>query len=332
MAAGTEASATWTGGFAEREVGIRVQTDVRRSLVPVDLLVGVALRRNPRRAQLLVSNVLAKHVPTRPGLVIVAAELLGLLVSGELDGRRPPADLFDRLAGILRASSPADGAAAVELSALRGAVAGLRSEHPQVVTIGYAETATGLGQLVAETIGSYYIHSTRHAPAGRTPFAGFEEEHSHATSHQLYPARADWLRPGGTVVLVDDELSTGTTIVNTIGALHAAVPQARWIVASLIDLRSEADRARFDTLAASLGTSIAVVALGSGTIALPPDVLPRAARALAALSPAAEEASRGPEVLESNPKGALSVLSMPHVSGGGGGAGGARYGIDARAG
>ena len=33
---------------------------------PLDALVGLALRRNPRRAHLLVSGVLGKHVPADP--------------------------------------------------------------------------------------------------------------------------------------------------------------------------------------------------------------------------------------------------------------------------
>ncbi|HEY4422354.1 MAG TPA: phosphoribosyltransferase domain-containing protein, partial [Pseudonocardia sp.] len=33
------------------------------------VLLGLALRRNPRRAQLLVSRVLGKHVPADPRLV-----------------------------------------------------------------------------------------------------------------------------------------------------------------------------------------------------------------------------------------------------------------------
>ncbi|HET6257871.1 MAG TPA: phosphoribosyltransferase domain-containing protein, partial [Pseudonocardia sp.] len=36
------------------------------------VLLGLALRRNPRRAQLLVSRVLGKHVPTDPRLVRAA--------------------------------------------------------------------------------------------------------------------------------------------------------------------------------------------------------------------------------------------------------------------
>ena len=295
----TRAATVDTGDFVRQAVGIEVATDTVRSLVPVELLVGVALRRNPKRAQLLVSNVLAKHVPTVPGVAIVAAELLGVLVGDALAPSGAAADrkgLFDQLARILQSTGERGAAAAQsangvrdaagrdDLDALRTRVAGLRSQHPEAVTIGYAETATGLGHLVAATIGSYYVHSTRHSPEGGRAFAGFEEEHSHATSHQLYPTMGDWLKPGGTVVLVDDELSTGRTVVNTISALHSAMPQTHWVVATLIDLRSPADRASFDTLAASLGTSVTVVALSAGAIVLPPDVAARAEAVLEAVA------------------------------------------------
>ena len=41
------------------------------------VLLGLALRDNPRRAQLLVSRVLGKHVPTDPRVVHTAGLLLG---------------------------------------------------------------------------------------------------------------------------------------------------------------------------------------------------------------------------------------------------------------
>ena len=74
----------WTGSFVSETVGIVVQTAAERSLVDVRHLVGLALRKNPKRAQLLVSTVLAKHVPTVPGLAVVAGELLGLRVAAML--------------------------------------------------------------------------------------------------------------------------------------------------------------------------------------------------------------------------------------------------------
>ena len=278
----------WQGGHVRDALGITVGTDARRSIVDVDVLVGVALRRNPKRAHLLVSTVLAKHVPTVPGISIAAGELLALLVSWELSARADDARasaLGARLAALIPALAERPGADAAGRSRAHADLAGLRRDirslldhHPEVVTLGFAETATGLGQLVGDAIGSYYLHSTRFEPEGSTPFAGFEEEHSHATDHRLLPSDPHWLREGGTVVLVDDELSTGTTAINTVTAIQALVPQRHWVIASLIDLRSAADRDRFERIAAGLGTRISVVSLGAGPISLPADVLALATR------------------------------------------------------
>jgi pyrimidine operon attenuation protein/uracil phosphoribosyltransferase len=301
----------WPTGSVRDALDIEVRTDAARSILDVDALVGIALRHNPKRAHLLVSTVLAKHVPTVPGIALAAGELLGLLVSdavtNPVDADLPvaaphPARGFgDRLAALVvrLAESTGPGTPATrqqtrrELSALRHDIRAATTAQPGVVTLGYAETATGLGQLVADSLNAYYLHSTRHAPAGATPFAGFAEEHSHATDHALLPTDPHWLRAGGTAILVDDELSTGTTVINTITALHALSPQRHWVVASLIDLRSAADLARFDDLATGLGTRIDVVCLAAGSITLPENVLTRAARMIesmpaALMQPAAD--------------------------------------------
>ena len=301
LVAGPGAPAT---GVSSREstvvherLGVRVRSSPR-SLVPVEPLVGLALRRNPRRAHLLVSTVLAKHVPTVPALAITAGELLGTVVDLALRD-----DLDDELAGLDaagrdgRLTQLAARFAAVlddrdargealtrlrtELADLRASLAAIRSPHPEVATLGYAETATGLGRLVADALGSWYLHSTRHDPVGAVAFGAFEEAHSHATSHRLLPTDPSRLRVGGTVVLVDDELSTGATVVDTIRDLHARVPQARWVVAALIDLRGADDRRAFDELALELDTRVDVVALGDGGIELPTDVLARGAEVVA---------------------------------------------------
>lgn len=269
------------------ELGIVLTTDADRSVLPVDLLVDLGLRRNPRRAHLLVSTVLGKHVPSEPGLVISAGHLLGLLVSQAL---RPD----DTLPGVIAAAAaqledllsdagdPGSGepSRARAIQELRDTLRARGAAIPGVATIGYAETATGLGQLVAELLGTYYLHSTRHAVTGENvvrPYGHFEEAHSHATSHQLVPTRHGALRSARDVVLVDDELSTGTTVMTTIRELHAAGAHERYIVASLIDLRPAADRSAMDALASELGCVIAVVALGIGSIHLPAN-LPRLAK------------------------------------------------------
>ena len=49
-------------------------------------LVRPGLRRNPRRAHLLVSTVLGKHVPVDPDVVVAAGEELAALVAAAVDG------------------------------------------------------------------------------------------------------------------------------------------------------------------------------------------------------------------------------------------------------
>ncbi|WP_248763934.1 phosphoribosyltransferase domain-containing protein [Pseudarthrobacter sp. SSS035] len=277
----------WTGGFVRDALGVGITTDHSAGLLPVEDLVGLALRRNPKRAHLLVSRVLGKHVPSEPGLVMAAGELLGVLVSEALaDSPEPlPASrtIAAGLAAVLRGETHDDGRRAA-LQSLRRQLAGLKSRNPQIITIGYAETATGLGRLVADTIGSYYIHSSRHAPAGASAYGSFEESHSHATSHRLLPTDPRRLNAPEPVVLVDDELSTGATIVNTITELHALAPHPSYTVATLVDLRTPGDRARFDELAERLGTRIRVVALATGQITLGTDILQRADEVVASLS------------------------------------------------
>ncbi|XAS64789.1 phosphoribosyltransferase domain-containing protein [Micrococcaceae bacterium Sec5.8] len=303
-------AAPWSGGYVREALGVDVASDPGTSLLPVQALVGLALRRNPKRAHLLVSRVLAKHVPTEPGIVTSAGQLLGLLVRRELD---PPADaggltavieeaaaMLERLLDPVAPTAPgtvpdADSRTAriAAVAALGELLAGEQTERPGVVTLGYAETATGLGHLVAGQLGTYYLHSTRQDSCGIEPYGAFEEAHSHATSHQLLPTSRAALNQAGTVVLVDDELSTGATIINTIRDLHATAPHGRYVVASLVDLRTAADRDSFEELARELGTRISAVALAQGSIELPETLAADAAELITTL-PLPPEAAPSP--------------------------------------
>ena len=215
--------------------------------------VGLALRRNPRRAHLLVSTVLGKHVPVDPRAVLGAGRALGEAVRAALD----------------------DGGAG-------GAGAGR-----DAVVLGYAETATALGHAVAEVLGARYVHSTRRRPDG-VDLAGalaFEEEHSHSTAHLLMPEDPYLLDGDGPLVLVDDELSTGRTVLNTLASLVASTAptgrRRRCVVAALVDVRSAADRAAADEAARALGVRLDVVALATGAVEVPEGTPSRVAALLA---------------------------------------------------
>ncbi|MFT2014946.1 phosphoribosyltransferase [Streptomyces sp. 796.1] len=250
-------------------------------------LLGLALRRNPRRAHLLVSNVLGKHVPQRPAVVYGAGVRLGQRVRALL--------------------GDADAARAVVL--------------------GYAETATGLGHSVADGLAlAPYLHSTRRPIARVRPVGGFEEEHSHATSHLLLPEDPGLLAGDGPLVLVDDEFSTGRTVLNTIQTLHRRFPRDRYVVVALVDMRSADDRATLDRFAATLGARVDLVALAAGTVRLPADVLARGQALVAEHEAAAAAAAVGAGV-EPDPAGPRPAAYRVDLSWPGGLPDGGRHGF-----
>ncbi|MEU6381308.1 phosphoribosyltransferase [Streptomyces sp. NPDC046909] len=219
----------WSGTWVAERLGVELLGDDTLT----DLL-GLALRRNPKRAHLLVSNVLGKHVPQSPSVVYGYGFALGRRVR----------DLLGT------------------------------EEAGRAVVLGYAETATGLGHSVADGVGlAPYLHSTRRPVPGVAPAGGFEESHSHATSHLLLPEDPALLVGDGPLVLVDDEFSTGNTVLNTIRDLHERYPRGRYVVVALVDMRSEADAGRLEAFARQLGARVDLVAAASGTVSLPEGVL-----------------------------------------------------------
>ncbi|WP_262057744.1 phosphoribosyltransferase [Streptomyces sp. STR69] len=219
----------WSGSWVAERLGVELLGDPELT----DLL-GLALRRNPKRAHLLVSNVLGKHVPQSPSIVYGYGFTLGRRVR----------DLLGP------------------------------DESRRAVVLGYAETATGLGHAVADGIAvAPYLHSTRRPVPGVATAGGFEESHSHATSHLLLPENPALLAGEGPLVLVDDEFSTGNTVLNTIRDLHERYPRDRYVVVALVDMRSAADAGRLDEFAAEIGARVDLVAAASGTVRLPAGVL-----------------------------------------------------------
>lgn len=163
---------------------LEVKVDV--SLIAPDSLFGFAERHNPKRAFLFVSKVLGRHIPVRPSVMDAS---------------------FERLAAEIPADLPGP-----------------------VLVIGMAETAVGLGAGVHRAFSAtrpdtVYMVSTRH-PTGTELFTRFEEEHSHASAHLIHlPVDLDVreiMLNARSLVLVDDEASTGKTFIN----LHRALVDA----------------------------------------------------------------------------------------------------------
>lgn len=154
-------------------------------------LLGFAQRINPKRAFLFVSKVLGRHIPVAPGTMRHAFTDLANLV---------PDDLPE-----------------------------------PILVIGMAETAVGLSAGVHQALQTRYpnallLNSTRHAQHNddntETLLTTFSEDHSHASQHLIYQS-ADTvtqaqLLASKTLIMVDDEASTGNTCVNVVTALRNA--------------------------------------------------------------------------------------------------------------
>ncbi|HBO5875816.1 TPA: phosphoribosyltransferase [Pseudomonas aeruginosa] len=163
-----------------------LEVKVEDTVLPPADLFGFAERRNPKRAFLFVSKVLGRHIPVRPSVMAASFESLAAEIPPDLPG--------------------------------------------PVLVIGMAETAVGLGAGVHRAFSttrsdSVYLISARH-PLGTDLFARFEEEHSHASAHLIHmpvdPEIREAMLQARSLVLVDDEASTGKTFVN----LHRALVEA----------------------------------------------------------------------------------------------------------
>ena len=150
-------------------------------------LLGFAERINPKRAFVFVSKGLGRHIPVSPHIMRHAFTDLAKLVPGDLP--------------------------------------------EPVLVIGMAETAVGLGAGVHQVLQqrypeAIYVTTTRHPVHGAPLLARFLEEHSHAQDQLLYGSPDAELQQqilnSKSIVLVDDEASTGKTFVNLIHALQQA--------------------------------------------------------------------------------------------------------------
>lgn len=201
---------------------IRLSASLMRGVLDVDVapsafapesLFGFAERRNPKRAFLFVSRVLGKHIPVRPAAMQASYAALAAKIPADLPG--------------------------------------------PVLVMGMAETAVGLGAGVHRAYAqtrpdSLYLVSTRH-PVASEMFARFEEEHSHASAHLIHlPTDAhtrEMMLAARSLVLVDDEASTGKTFINLHRALiDAGLEQVERVVTCV--LTDWSDGAVQDTLGA----------------------------------------------------------------------------------
>jgi hypothetical protein len=193
-------------------------------------LFKLAERQNPKRAFLFVSTVLGRHIPVSPKAHRDALDSLAAQVSPHL------------------------------------------LEGPAFV-MGYAETAVGIGAGVFDSLRNThddkkigYLHTTRHPVQGEDVWFTITEGHSHATDHFIMePSRKICIDGAkSTLILVDDETTTGTTFSElAAGLFDKGVTFGRIILVTLTDWSDGAAMKRVSDV--SGGTEVIAVSLMSGS-------------------------------------------------------------------
>ena len=193
-----------------------LQLDVEPGHIPLKRLLGFAARVSSKRKFLLVSKVLGKHYPVSPKTMSWSYRALARAVIKN---------------GVGECS----------------------------LWIGMAETATGLGYGVFEAArhdgiqNALFIQTTRYHLTGIERLE-FEEAHSHATDFFLYyPDHPDYQKQflnAETLVLIDDEISTGKTFLRLIKAYQRVNPKLRKVfIVSLVNFAHPDDRASLESQA-----------------------------------------------------------------------------------
>jgi hypothetical protein len=234
--------------------------------LPIDALFVMAARVNKKRSFLFVSKLLGKHIPVNPYTSLLSGAALSLLLYLELNTgvavEGGPADeLLDKVVhGLIHPECAKE--AYDELMAAK-----LVLPRP-VVFIGFAETATALGHSMYSVFagGASYIHTTREDIPDVASVINFEEEHSHAVDHRCYALNASMLSGEEPIVLVDDEITTGNTVLNIIRDIQSKFPRREYVVASLLDWRTGSNAQTYSDLEKELGVVIKPLCLLRGSI------------------------------------------------------------------
>lgn len=202
---------------------------------------------NPKRNFLFISKLLGKHIAVNPDICKTAGWLLASLAYNE------PCSEY---------SYAIKNSEHIDAKIFDKPIA-----KEDVLVMGFCETATGLGMAVASAIeGSLYFHTTREKIDGIKPLFSFEEEHSHATTHLLYTLRQISCEKYSKVILVDDEITTGNSMLNIIKAIKTASKIKNFHILTILDWRDEEQLNKFDDFCKENDVKITVTSAMAGSI------------------------------------------------------------------
>jgi hypothetical protein len=269
----------------------QLQLQVQYSRWPQDDLLGFGARDNLKRGFLFVSKVLGKHWPVTPGQMAALHRDCAQQIAPDLPGPLLFIALAETAIGFGQGVFEAFLQQRAELSALSAL-----SELPELSD--------------PPAAGALFLHSSRYR-VGTGELIEFSEPHSHAPRQFLHvphdPALQQRLRQARTLVLLDDEASTGNTFVNLAHALRPYCPHLAHVhIALITDFSGPGAR-----LSERIGLPTTVAALLGGQYCFV--VAPAAASAAESVAaPAAESGAKsGAESAAESATTATTIAPSP---------------------
>ncbi len=208
---------------------------VDRASMPLGELCTFGSRRSLKRGFQIISKVLGKNVPVRPSQM----ERIHNMLASQICNVEGP-----------------------------------------ILLVALAETAIGLGQGVFESLlrltgrdDVLFLHSTRYR-LSQPLAATFQESHSHATEHFLYfplgTRAANRLKNARTLVLVDDEITTGRTLTSLAYALAQRTPRLSSV--HFLSITDWLDPSRRRQIVDIFGRNVALESVLRGQLHFTPDL------------------------------------------------------------
>lgn len=117
----------------------------------------------------------------------------------------------------------------------------------RTLVIGFAETATALGVRYAVKNNTFFMQTTRENVASETGYIYFSEEHSHATAQYICKEYMDDMVDRiDRIIFIDDEITTGNTVLNAIRAIDDAYDKSfKYEVVSVLNSMNDSQLADY---------------------------------------------------------------------------------------
>ena len=225
----------------DNSLQISLNINENKCNIPASSLFTMSARENKKRDFLFVSKVIGKHMPMIPYTLEIIGDILARLWINEREDEAnyPTTELVSKLVS----SDISHNIGKLNIEGLHdNAKEPIRLAN-KTLFIGFAETATGLAQAVFQNFSNAsYIHTTREKITSINSALLFNEEHSHAVEHSLFPFNSDFFNEFEDIVLVDDELTTGKSALNLIKCL----PGKYFGILSILDWRDDISYKMFE--------------------------------------------------------------------------------------